>query len=189
MFRKNACLTACLIGLSASFTHAAPERYQLNTARSEVGFGFTLQGANVDGVMPVLSADMRIDLDDVPASSVDVTLSAAQARAGLFFVTQTMKGAQVLDTATHPTIRFRSPQFSGDLSKATVTGDLTVRGITRPVTLEAGLFRQRGTELGDRSQLSILLTGTISRAAFGVDGFPGFVDDPIRLRILARIEK
>ena len=189
MFRKTARLLASLILLAATSAQAAPEQYQLDTARSEVGFGFTLQGATVEGVMPVKRADMRIDLDNVPASSVDVTLNARNASAGVFFVTQTMKGPQVLDTAQHPEIRFRSTRFNGDLNGATVTGDLTIRGVTRPVTLTAGLYRQRGTQAGDRSQLSVLLTGKISRSAFGAGGFPGFVEDPIDLRILARIQK
>ncbi|MEL7212963.1 MAG: YceI family protein [Pseudomonadota bacterium] len=169
--------------------NAGPEPYRLDRERSEVRFSFTLQGATVTGLMPVKTAEMSIDLDNVQASAVDVTLDARNARAGVFFVTQTMTGPQVLATDTFPEIRFRSTGFAGDLSGATVTGDLTIRDVTRPVTLQADLFRQRGTELGDRSQLSVLLTGTISRSAFGASGFPGFVDDPITLRILARIEK
>lgn len=182
-------LLAGLLWLALAPAQADPERYQLDADRSEVRFGFTLQGANVDGVMPVKSAEMEIDLDNVPGSRVDVTLDASGARAGVFFVTQTMKGPQVLATDSFPDIRFRSTAFAGDLSGATVTGDLTIRNVTRPVTLQAGLFRQRGTELGDRSQLAVLLTGSVSRSAFGAGGFPGYVDDPISLRILARIEK
>ena len=100
-----------------------------------------------------------------------------------------MKGPQVLNTDRFPEIRFRSTSITGDLRGARVTGDLTVRGVTRPVTLNAGLYRQSGTEICDRSRLIVQLTGSISRAAFGADGFPGFVDDEINLNIIARIEK
>ena len=177
------------IMVAATATLAAPVQYTLDAARSTVGFSFDFQGAQQTGTMPVSRANMLIDLDNVPASSVDVTLDPSGARAGVIFLTQTMKGPNVLDTARFPEIRFVSRRFTGDLNGASVTGDLTVRDITRPVTLKAGLFRQRGTQEGDRDALAVLLTGAISRAAFGADGFPGFVGDQIALRIIARIEK
>lgn len=180
---------AILMAVASGPVDAEPERYRLDTDRSQVGFGFAIEETRIEGVMPVKQADLLIDLDNLPASKVDVILDAKGVRSGIFLVTESIKGPQGLDTANHPEIRFRSTRFVGDLSGATVTGDLTIRGITRPVTLNAGLYRQRGTEVGDRSKLSVFLTGTVSRAAFGADGFPGLVEDAVRLRILARIEK
>lgn len=178
-----------IFALLALPAFAAPEAYRLNAAQSVVGFTYMFQGNPNQGRMPVKSARMVLDLDNVPNSTVDVTLNADRAKAGFIFATQTMKGPQVLNTAQFPEIRFRSTSITGDLRGARVTGDLTVRGVTRPVTLQAGLYRQSGTEVGDRSRLIVQLTGTISRAAFGAGGFPGFVDDPIDLNIIARIEK
>ena len=180
----------CLVLLSiATGLHAAPERYQLDMSQSDVAFTYIFEGAEKQGQMPVHSADMLIDLDNVSASKVTVTLRADAARAGFLFATEAMKGPQVLNTARHPTIRFQSTRFNGDLSGATVNGNLTVRGVTRPVTLKAELYRQRGTEATDRSKLTVLLTGQIDRNAFGADGYPGFVGPTIGLRILARITR
>lgn len=182
-------LIVCLIALMTLPALAGPERYRLDTDRSVVGFTYSFEGAEQSGRMPVASADMRIDLDNVAKSRVDVTLDASRARAGFLLATQAMKGPEVLDTARFPQITFRSTRVTGDLSGATVTGELTVRGITRPVMLRAGLYRQRGTEAGNTDRLAIQLTGSISRSAFGADGFAGFVDDRIGLTIIARIEK
>lgn len=178
-----------LIFLLATPAFAAPEAYRLDAANSVVGFTYMFQGNANQGRMPVKSARMDLDLDNVPQSRVDVTLDVRRAKAGFIFATQTMKGPEVLNTAQYPEIRFRSTSVSGDLNGALVNGDLTVRGVTRPVTLKAGLYRQKGTEAGDRSRLIVQLKGSISRAAFGADGFPGFVDDMIDLNIIARIEK
>lgn len=180
---------ALLFAVWAPPASAAPEAYRLNASESIVGFTYLFQGNSTQGRMPVKSANMRLDLDNVPASTVDVTLDARRAKAGFIFATETMKGPSVLNTDRFPEIRFRSTSITGDLSGATVIGNLTVRGVTRPVTLKAGLFRQSGTQAGDRSRLIIQLTGTISRAAFGAGGFPKFVDDQIALNIIARIEK
>lgn len=182
-------LLAGLLALASPPALAGPDPYRLNAAQSVVAFTYQFQGAPKQGRMPVKSAIIRLDLDNIPRSSVDVTLDASRARAGFIFATQTMKGPNVLYTDKFPTIRFRSTAIDGDLSGAMVRGDLTVRGVTRPVTLRAGLYRQDGTQLGDRSRLIVQLTGAISRAAFGADGFPGYVDDRIDLNIIARIEK
>ena len=182
MFRL-AVLICCL----ASFAYGAPARYTLDAAQSEVTFSYTFEGVEKQGEMPVQSADMLIDLDNLSASQVDVSLNAHGARAGFVFATKALKSPQVLDTQAHPIIRFQSSQFKGDLNGATVTGTLTVRGVTRPVTLKAELFRQRGTDLGDRSKLTVLLIGSIDRRDFGAVGFPGFVGPHIGLRIMARI--
>ena len=178
-----------LLCLTPSFGLAAPEIYRLDAARSQVGFSYDLNNGEKTGKMPVKSAEIRIDLDDISKSQVSVTLNARGVRAGFILATQAMKSPEVLNTAQFPTIRFQSTRISGTLNEAKVSGDLTVRGITRPVTLVARLYRQRGTAGEDRDRLAILLTGEVSRSAFGASGFASYVGDKIGLRIIARIEK
>jgi polyisoprenoid-binding protein YceI len=180
---------AIILGLLSTTVQADPEPYRLDTARSDVGFTYLFQGEERAGKMPVLSANMLIDLDNVPASKVAVTLDAQRAQAGFVFATGIMRGPDILDTANHPTIRFQSTAIEGDLRGARVSGLLTVRGVTRPVTLDAGLYRQRGTDPDDRDNLLVLLTGEIDRIAFGAGGFPGYVGPVIKLRIVARITR
>lgn len=182
-------LIALVLTLAASLSMAAPQAYRLDTARSSVGFTYAIEGSAAQGTMPVKSADVTLDLDNLSQSRVHVTLDAESARAGFILATQAMKDAKVLHTRRFPEIIFRSTTITGDLSGATVTGDLTLRGVTRPVTLTVGLYRQRGTEPLDRRNLVVLLTGEISRAAFGATGYAGMVDDTIGLRILARITR
>ena len=173
----------------AGLAHAAPERYRLDPSQSDVAFTYLFEGAQKTGQMPIQSADMLIDIDNVPASRVDVTLNAHAARAGFIFATEAMKSPQVLSTGQHPVIRFQSTRFSGDVRGATVLGNLTVRGVTRKVALKAELYRQRGTEATDHSKLTVLLTGRIDRRDFGAVGYPDFVGPEIGLRIIARIER
>lgn len=173
----------------AAAAQAAPERYRLDAARSEVAFSYGSGDAVATGRMPVKSADLLIDLDSLPASRVAVTLDVRAARAGFFLATQAMKSAEVLDTARFPEITFRSTRISGSLSGATITGNLTIRDVTRQVTLRAGLYRQRGTDPDDFDHLTILITGSVSRKAFGAGGYPDLAGDRIGLKIIARIEK
>lgn len=178
-----------ILVLFAPMALAGPAAYQLDTARSKVQFTYEFGGNPMTGHMPVIAADIRVDLDHVPASAVAVTMDATQARAGFLFATQAMKSTAVLNTDTFPEILFNSTRITGSLKGAVVTGDLTVRGITHPVTLKAGLYRQAGTDPGDRNNLAILLTGDISRSAFGASGYRAYVGDTIHLRIIALIAK
>jgi len=178
-----------LLTFVAALAQAAPEHYRLDTARSVVGFTYTLDGTEMNGRIPIRSAEMVLDLDNLPASRVSVTLDASRARAGFFIANDALRGPTVLDTARHPQIRFRSTAIRGSLRAATVTGELTVRGTTRTVTLKAVLGRQQGTAPTDRDRLVVLLTGEVSRSAFGASGYAGLVGDRIGLRITARITK
>jgi polyisoprenoid-binding protein YceI len=179
-------LALCLVAGTAT---PAPEAFRLDTAGSSVGFTYRFMGGDTRGTMPVRSAEMTIDLRDIGASRVTVTLDPTRARAGFVFATEAMTGPRVLDTARHPAITFRSTRITGTLQDARVTGDLTVRGVTRPVTLKAGLYRQHGSDPADLDRLTVLLTGAIDRRDFGADGYPAYVGPMIALRIVARIEK
>ena len=183
MIRALAAFVLCLAAAAAS---AAPERYLLDTARSQVTFTYSFQGREQQGTMPVQAAEMVLDLDSLSASRVSVTLNA---RAGFLFATNAMRGKTVLDTDAHPAITFRSTSIRGSLRGAAVTGQLTIRGVTRPVTLKAGLYRQQGTARTDRDNLVVLLTGEVSRSAFGASGYPNMVGDRIGLRVVAVIGK
>lgn len=182
-------LTLLWLILIATTAHAAPVLYDLDRDRSSVGFTYVLNGNPAQGTMPVADASLLLDLDRLPESRVRVVLSARDARAGIIFATEAMRSPTVLDTRRHPFVVFESTRISGTLDRARVDGLLTLAGTTRPVTLAAGLYRQTGTIAGDRSRLSVLLTGHVSRNAFGAGGYPDLVDDRIDIRIVVRINR
>ena len=168
---------------------AEPVPYRLQPDISTVGFSYVLSGEVVNGRMPVTSAEVMLDFRRPANSRVAAVLSAAEADAGPFFADAAMKSAEVLDTGRFPTIRFRSTRVSETGSGAVVEGEITIRDITRPITLNAEFYRQRGTGAGDFSRMSVVLRGTVSRAAFGASGYAGLVEDEIAITILARVSR
>lgn len=168
---------------------AEPRAYMLETDESRVEFGYTLMGNPGTGTMPVRRADLVIDFNALDRSSARVTLDAAAARTGAVFVTEALKGGSVLDTDTHPAVTFVSRSFAKAGDGARIAGDVTIRGVTRPLTLEAEIYRRRGSEPGDLSRLTVLLTGAIDRRDFGASGFPDMVAPEVRLRIVARLRQ
>jgi len=189
--RYMAILILGAIALAAPAS-AAPRVYDLDVAKSHVGFHYTLNGIDQTGTMPVSRAKITIDPNHLAASRVDVTLAVTRAKTDLFFATDAIKSAEILDVKRFPEIRFVSTSIklasNGRLSDgARISGNLTIRGQTRPVTLDASLFRPPGSAAHDLSNLTVRLAGSISRAAFGASGYAGLVGDIVKLDITAVI--
>lgn len=171
---------------------AVRTRYRLDTKASRVGFRFTLNGAKQIGSMPVRSADIQIAPTDLATSKVDVSVNVAGARTPLIFATRALLGPDVLNATKYPVIRFASDRVElasdGRLSGgARLHGKLTMRGQTRPITLNANLYRAQGSDPSDLSQLQIRLSGQVSRSAFGASGYANLVADTVELDIRAVI--
>ena len=175
--------------LAARPAIAAPERFALDVANSTVVFTYRLNGNKVNGRIPVSSADITLDRRNLAASRVAAVIDAARADAGPFYATQAMNSQAVLDIANFPTMSFESKNISGRISKAKITGALTIRDVTRDITLDAAAYKQRGTDDDGVNKMSILMTGNVDRRDFGASGFPQFVAPMIRFQILTRITR
>jgi polyisoprenoid-binding protein YceI len=167
----------------------AAQHYLLEGSGSRVGFSTDFGPSRITGSFPVAAADLRLDFGDLSKSSVSVTLDVGSSAASFPFASQAMKGPKVLDSRHYPRIEFRSTRVSGSTRGAIIDGKLTIRGVTRPVSLKAALARAAGTDPSDLEHLVIRLTGSISRSAFGASGWPEAVGDVVRLEIVARIAR
>lgn len=166
---------------------ARPLNYLLDPAHSVVGFSVDMAQSPLNGQMPVTKASLTLDFERAAASRVAVTLSPAGAQMGLPFATEAIKSPEILDATRFPEIRFESTKVRADGEKAQVEGRITIRGVTRPITLSARIFRPKGSAVGARDQLTVRLTGTISRKDFGAVGFADLVGDRVTLDIKAHI--
>ena len=169
--------------------HAAPARYALDAARSQVRFETSFGADLITGDMPVKAADLTLDFANVANCRVLVRLDVAHARASFPFAAQAMKGPKVLDSTGFPEIRFQSTAVRRNGDGARISGDMTIKGVTKPVTLDAAFYRQKGTLPGDLDHLSIRLTGLVHRSDYGAIGWSDMVSDEVRLDILARIDR
>jgi polyisoprenoid-binding protein YceI len=166
---------------------AKPQRYHLDAAASEVAFTVEMGQNPLSGQMPVARADLLPDFARAADSRISVTLDAAGAKMGLPFAAAAMKGDQVLDTARFPEITFTSTRLKASGQKARIAGRVTIRGITRPIILDAQLFRAQGSAEGDLDRLSVHITGSVKRSDFGASGFADTVGDIVTITIKARI--
>ena len=182
-------LATALLAALPTLGQAAPTTYTLQPEASTVGFETDFGPDKITGWMPVTAATLKLDFQNVAASSVAVTLDVAHAEASFPFAAQAMRGPKVLDAQDFPTISFASTKVWADGDGAAVQGNITIRGVTRPATLHAVIFRQQGSAAGDLSHLSLHLTGAVARSDFGAVGWADMVGDQVRLDIIARIER
>lgn len=78
-----------------------------------------------------------------------------------------LKSADFLDVENFPDITFKSTKSSGTKETFTLTGDLTIRGITRPVTLDA-TYEGKGIDPWGGERMGFSADGKIDRREFGL---------------------
>jgi polyisoprenoid-binding protein YceI len=189
--RRALALGAAALCTPAIPALAAPIAYRLNASRSNVGFGVQLSGDTLTGSMPVRSADMALDFNQVVNSRVSVTLDAANTSMGVFFATDAVRSADLLDTARHPTITFRSTAVrqGSSAAEALVSGNVTIKGVTAPVTLTTLLTQDRATLGQDNPELVMVLRGSVNRETFGITAYKALVGPRVDLDIRAAIQR
>ncbi|MEM1272211.1 MAG: YceI family protein [Pseudomonadota bacterium] len=173
----------------ASNAIAAPQIYALDANRSDVVFTWRFGEEFINGRIPVDAANVVLDLDAINRSDVRVALDARAAQAGFLFATQALRGPHVFDAESFPQITFQSENFRFDGNAVEVDGAVTIRGVTRPMVMQATLYRQQGTEPSDRDHLAIQLVGAVNRHDFGASGFANQVGPEVEFRILAYIDR
>lgn len=122
--------------------------------------------------------------DDPAASSVNVTIDAASIDTGVDEFDGHLRGERFFDVENHPEITFVSTSVKKtNDTTGTITGDLTIKGITKPATLDVvfndGVFDQRN----NRYKLGFSGTTTVKRSDYGVDLFAPTVSDEVEIII------
>jgi polyisoprenoid-binding protein YceI len=181
-------LSLITAALMAGTANAVPVAYILDRSASTVAFETDFGPDKITGTIPLNSADLTLDFDSVSNCSIDVELNVSAAQASFPFAAQALKGPKVLDAKMHPRMTFKSTAVTSSGDGASVAGNLTIRGVTRPVTLRAEIYRQAGSAAGDHSHLTVRLTGAVNRSDFGATGWADMVNDEVRIIITARID-
>lgn len=182
-------LFLALLAIWAAPLWAEPVPYSLDRANSQVTYRVMFGKDPITGTMPIKSATIALDFEQNARSSVSVTLDTTGATASFPFAQQAMRGPKVLDAKRHPTLTFKTTEMRLEAPKARVKGQVTIRGVTRPITLDAEVYRQKGSAAGDYSRMAVHLTGTVKRSDFGADGWSDMVDDQITIKVVARMTR
>jgi polyisoprenoid-binding protein YceI len=99
--------------------------------------------------------------------------------------------ADFFDAAKFPTAKFVSTAVKVEGTGATITGNLTIKGITKPVTLDAEFYGagKAPAMMGGKENVGFVATGSIKRSDFGMAYGVPMVGDAIELKIIAAFQK
>lgn len=141
---------------------AAASDYNVRPALSRLSFHGTYQGAPFSGSFNDWTAAISYDPADLAHSKFDVTVTLASAKTGDHDQDNALPGESFFDVAKSPTAHFVSTGFHHDGNMVIADGQLTLRGVTRPVSLSV-VFRTQGP---NSSTLDV--AGHLQRLDFGV---------------------
>jgi polyisoprenoid-binding protein YceI len=161
-----------------------PEHTQLLFAVSHLGFS-TYYGrfAGASGTL-----DFRPGA--LTASTVVVSVPVASVSTTSPELTAALKGPKWFDAARFPSLVFRSTGASVlGRDQGTVTGELTMHGVTRPVTLKVRFNGAGYNPLDHKYTVGFEASGIVHRRDFGIDAYEPLIGDDVELILSAAFEK
>jgi polyisoprenoid-binding protein YceI len=121
----------------------------------------------VKGRITDIEGTIYTDEKDLNNSSVEATLKAVSLDTRTDQRDQHLRSADFLDVEKFPEIRFRSTRIQGDKQSFKLTGDLTIRDVTKPITLDVEFEGQTKDPWGGE-RVGFSATGKIDRREFGL---------------------
>ena len=171
----------------------AAETYFTDQGHTEVRFGWSHAGVSMQtGEFTSANGKLILDPDNVEESELTVTIDAASVSTGFEPLDDHLKSQDFLEVNTYPEITFTSTSIeqTGDMT-AEVTGDLTIHGVTNPVTLATTLTHRGDHPLGEVLEdykgkwVAFSATTEIDHQAFDVGGFS---TGPISITIVTEMK-
>jgi len=147
---------------------AGPSVWELEAAHTQVGFAVKhLMISNVKGRFAVVSG--KVELDPSTEPKVEITIAANSIITGDQKRDAHLKSGDFLFADKFPELTFRGGRAEGDIgSRFALHGDLTIRGVTRPVTLQV-TNEGRVIDPWGNDRIGYSATTTISRKDFGLE--------------------
>ena len=182
MNRKLALALAVFTSLSAP---AFAADYAIDPTHTHVAFKVDHLGfSHVLGYFATVAGKLSFDPANVTASALDVTIQADSLNT-LFAQRDTdLKGADWLDTAEFPSITYVGKTFTKvDDSHGTIVGDMTIRGVTKPVTLAVTLNKAGQHPMTKDESVGFDATGSFKRSDFGIKTYLPYIGDEISVDI------
>lgn len=166
----------------------APGTWHVDAGHSEVAFiGRHLGLSRTRGRFTAVQGTAEI-AEDISRSRVEVTIDVASLDSGFGPRDESLRSEGLLDVANHGTATFRSTHIDVRRSHGTMTGDLTIKGVSRPVTFEVDHLGNASDPWGN-DRTAFRAVATIDREDWGMtlpaalDGGGLLVSREIRLEI------
>lgn len=154
--------------LETAPTTGAKTTWKLDPTHSAIEFSAKhLMITTVKGRITDVEGTIHIDEKNPKNSSVEATLKATSLDTRTEQRDQHLRSADFLDVEKYPVIKFRSTRIEGGTQEFKLTGDLSIRDITREITLDVQFEGQTKDPWGGE-RVGFSATGKIDRRDFGL---------------------
>ena len=177
------------LGLAAAFTTtfalAAPVDYKIDPTHTATVFswnhlGFSTPSANFTDIQGVI----KVDNAKPSNSSVDVIIPISSVNTNVPALDKEFQEEAWFNAAKYPNITFKSTKVeTKDKKHFKITGNLTVKGVTKPVVLDAVLNKQGEHPMAKVPAIGFNATTSFNRSDFGLGSYVPMVGDKITVNI------
>jgi len=181
---KKTLIAAAFATFFAGQALGAPQTYVLDSSHTFPRFSYDHMGMSKQ-ILRFNKTTGTVVLDkEAKQAQVDVTIDMTSIDTGFDMFNGHIQQADFLDTAQYPTATFKSTEvvFEGD-KPVSIKGDLTIKGITKPVTLTVTSFYQGPHPMMKKEAIGANASGVIKRSDFNADKFAPAVGDEVTLDI------
>ncbi len=177
-----------LVAFSA-FAHAAPEIYVIDNSQTSSQFSFIyLGGSSQTHKFDKVSG--KVVFDPVSRTgTAEVDIDASSVNTGYRILNSQLQSTAFFDTANHPTITFKSGKAVLDGEETSMAGELTIKGVTLPVTLAISGFQCEQDATYKVESCGAQATVTVRRSDFNMGKFAFLASNEITLNMAIKAVK
>lgn len=176
---------ALSLALAVGAAVAAPVTYKIDPTHTDVIASWSHMGfSNPMAHFGEVDGTITYDAAKPSASKVEVTIPLSGMASHVERFDAHLRSVDLFEADKYPTITFKSTKVqSAGKNRLRVTGDLTVKGITKPAVLDVTLNKAGVHPMAKRQAIGFDATTTLKRSAFGLGyGLPNVGDD-VKIRI------
>jgi len=162
---KTICLILCAVAISGPVRAAD---YAIDPSHAFIQFRISHLGYSVlAGRFNDFAGTFVWDRDDPSAAAINVTIKTASIDTNWAERDKHIRGEDFLDVEQFPLATFRSSKFTGDATRGTLDGILTLHGVSKPVSLQVHAVGE-GDDPWGGYRAGFAGTTTIDRTEFGI---------------------
>lgn len=177
-------LLALVSATSIVYATDTTSTYKLDPTHSFVEFHYNHMGFSNPSGKWLANGTINFDSTKLANSSVDITIQVESIVTGVPGLDRHLKSADFFDVAKYPTAKFVSSKIVAvDDKHFNMTGNLTIHGVTKPVTFLVTQNEHKVNPMNERDTLGYSATATIKRSDFGVGAYVPAVSDEVTLNI------
>lgn len=189
---KNLLSVPAIVAFVTAPAFAAPAAYEMDKRHTIIQFTWNHNRlANMSGRFMEYDGEFNLDFDTPKNSNVEFTIKPESIWTGVEALDNDMKSARLFDVESYPEIRFVSTRARRTgLERGQLEGDLTIKGITKPITLFIDvnyngphIFATSVEQYQDALQAGLTLRARVNRSDFGLGMAVPFIADEIDIRI------